>query len=612
MCGIVGSVNTGLDLNAAIAALGHRGPDSSGAQDWQIGDSTVRLGHARLAILDLSPAGHQPMTSSNGRWSITYNGEIYNHLDLRRSLPGPFRGHSDTETLVEHLATHGMQATLPLLNGMFAFAALDHEERKLWLVRDPFGIKPLYWHSAGEGFAFASEIRGLASVLGTKLEMDPTALQTFLTLRFTPSPETIWTGVRRLAPGHLIEIDLSMGNAETRCYIEPTTDRFDGSIDEAVERYHDLLLTGIERQLLSDVPVGILLSSGVDSAVVAALAKEAGRELPCYTVGFDDGHAESEIPGARETCQVLGLPFIGVNVGPSEVMAVIDDVIGALEEPIVSTAPLVLWALVQRAREDVTVALTGQGSDEPWGGYTRYYNEVVRRRLPFPGALRAAERAAPVVARLPEAVGRALRSLPEPDMAARFEQTYALFTADQRAELTGSASAGGSQAALNYWMDWNAPAGCTPVEEMMRVDTRTCLGDDWLLYGDKISMAHSLEVRVPILDIDVVRFVESLPIDFRIRLGKRKLVHKKMAEQYLPSEIVNRKKLGFPTPFSSWARAELKDDVRDLLFDELPRDGLFQRKPIERLFDEHQAGRDRGRQLYALYMLASMRRRFGA
>ncbi len=614
MCGIVGAVNRSLDMDAALIALGHRGPDSSGETRVDVAGTPVHLGHTRLAILDLSPAGHQPMTSRDGRWTVSYNGEIYNHLDLRRELPGPFRGHSDTETLVEHIAVHGLDRTVRALNGMFAFAALDRASGELHLVRDPFGIKPLYYRTGAPGeLVFASEIRALGPHQGERLEFDPVALQTFLTLRFVPSPATIWKGVHRLAAGHVLTMELAGGAMRTAPFIDPVTDHFGGTVDDAVTQYQELLGNAVERQLLSDVPVGMLLSSGIDSSIVAALAAERGHALRCYTVGFGAEHRESELAGAAETCRVLGLPFVPVEVDADAVIDAVTSVVASLEEPIVSTAALVMWHLVRRAREDVTVVLTGQGSDEPWGGYTRYQNEIGRALNPFTPAWRLAGLTKPLWSRAPDSVVRALRSLPVDDRLDRFVGTYELFDADQRATLTGDSSDGAARSSLEYWSHWLAPADCSPAEEMMRIDTRTCLADDWLLYGDKISMATSLETRVPILDLDVVRFVESLPLDMRIRLGRRKIVHKKMAERYLPESIVNRPKMGFPTPFGTWARGPMRDLVGSVLLDELPATGHFRRAALEDVWATHLAGKkDLTRQVYALFVLGSCHRQLAS
>lgn len=382
MCGIVGAVNIKFG-ESALVSLRHRGPSGQGIEHISVRDTFVTLGHTRLSILDLSVAGHQPMQSRDGRWWVTFNGEIYNHLDLRPSLPGPFRGHSDTETLVELIAQQGVDKTLPALNGMFAFAALDTLHGKLYLARDPFGVKPVYFAKNREEFAFASEVRTLHQ-LGIPSAINDQGLRQFLTLRYTPSDVTLWEGVHRLQPGHVLCLDLASAVFNIRCYIEPTADHFHGSFDDAIEAYREALSAAIRRQLLSDVPVGILLSGGVDSALVAAMAKDAGRDLPCFAVGFGEGHAECEIDDAAETARVLGLPFYQVLTTPGQLKDSLPAIVRAVEEPLGTTSIMPMWHLVQRARQDVTVVLTGQGSDEPWGGYFRYQVELVRRLLPLP------------------------------------------------------------------------------------------------------------------------------------------------------------------------------------------------------------------------------------
>jgi asparagine synthase (glutamine-hydrolysing) len=617
MCGIFGAVTSpavAIDTEAGLAWLRHRGPDSEGIATEELRGRRVVLGHTRLAILDLSPAGHQPMASHDGRWLLSYNGEAYNHLALRRGMEAKFRGHSDTETLAEHLAAHGLDATLARLDGMFAFAALDRAEGKLHLVRDAFGIKPVYYMLLPQGgIAFASEVRALMALTGLVPAVDSDALQCFLTLRFVPSPRTLWRGIRRLPAGHRLSFDLATGEAKLERYIEPVTERYAEGRGRAVERYHDVLSEAVERQLLSDVPVGVLLSGGIDSALVAALAKEKGRRLPCYTVGFGADHKECEIEDARGTASALDLPFVAVTVSPQDLMATIDQVVDSLEEPIVSTSALAIWHLIGRMRQDVTVALSGQGSDEPWGGYTRYQNEVLRRLLPTPAMAGWVGRAVGGYRRLPEAVQRALRSLPIESPAERFREAYALFTASQRQTLTGRADDGRALGDIDYWLAWIDHTGREPVEAMMSVDARTCLPDDWLLYTDKISMAYALEVRVPILDLEVVRFVESLPRSFRLAPGRRKIVHKMMAARYLPSSIVNRRKKGFPIPFGAWSRAALRSRVEGALLDVLPRTGLFERHAIEALWRRHlMQAQPLDRQIYALFILGCWFERFQA
>jgi len=263
-----------------------------------------------------------------------------------------------------------------------------------------------------------------------------------------------------------------------------------------------------------------------------------------------------------------------------------------------------MWPLVKRARCDVTVALTGQGGDEPWGGYRRYQNEVVRRHLGWSVMLNAVGRLPPMGRTMPEAVRRAVRSLPVADPARRFEEAYALFTSEDREALTGRADDGNALSDIRYWHEW-VGAGREPVEQMMAIDSRTCLPDDWLLYADKISMASSLETRVPILDLEVVRFVDSLPRGYKLRLGRGKIVHKLAAGRHLPRRIVHRRKKGFPTPFARWSRGPLRDRVAGLLLDGLPASGFFRRAAVERLWAQHLGmSHDVGRQIFALFSLA--------
>ncbi len=605
MCGIIGTVD--LEFSPSVVEqLHHRGPDGDGIEQIRIDHHSIYLAHTRLAILDLSPAGHQPMRSRDGRWWVTFNGEIYNHLDLRKELSGPFRGHSDTETLVELLAKDGVEKTLPRLNGMFAFAALDTRERKLYLARDPFGIKPVYYVNREQGFAFASEVRALRA-LGLDKGIDPDGLKCFLTLRYVPSPHTLWRNIRRLPPGHLLCLDLDNGTIRLARYIEPVQERFQGTIEDAADAYREKLSAAVRRQLLSDVPVGVLLSGGIDSALVAAMAKDNGCELPCFTVGFGQGHRECEIKDAAHTARVLGLPFHAIEVTPDDLRQSLPSIVHSVEEPLGTTSVMPMWYLVGRARDNVTVVLTGQGSDEPWGGYFRYQVELVRRLMPWASFWRTLKPLATLWQTRPESLERGLRALAQPDLSWRILEACSLFPANDRRLLLEDYGDGGAYKAISYWLDWLKSAGSlSNVERMMRLDARMNLADDLLLYGDKISMAVALEARVPMLDIDLVRFVESLPIGYRIKWGKGKVVHKRMAKNYLPYKIVHRPKKGFQVPFGDWSRRPWRMWIEELLIDGLK--GLLRHEGVEQLWHEHLSGQpDRSRQIFALLMLALWR-----
>ncbi len=603
MCGIAGSLDIRFDVEAALAAMHHRGPDGHGSVEIGVLGRMVRLLHARLSILDLSPAGHQPMQSRDGRWWVTFNGEIYNHLELREKLDGPFRGHSDTETLVELIARQGVGATLPLLNGMFAFAALDTLEGKLYLTRDPYGIKPVYYHRSATGFGFASEVRTLKAMGLANEGVDRQGLQLFLSLRYTPSPLTLYQGVNRLAPGNVLELDIRKGSFTETVYVAPAKMRFSGSLEDAAEAYCDKLKQAVRRQLLSDVPVGVLLSGGIDSALVAAMAKDAGYALPAFTVGFGGGHEECEIGDAADTARVLDLPFHSVEVTPDSLRDALPQLVNSMEEPLGTTSVMPMWQLVQRARQDVTVVLTGQGTDEPWGGYRRYQVELVRKFLP--SAIWKLSGGLAGNFRLPEIAERSLRTLQESDPVKRALEASVLFNRADRIRLAGNDGDGGAAGIIENWLKWLSPILCDPAEMNMRLDTRMNLSDDLLLYGDKISMAFSLEARVPMLDIELVEFVESLPLNYKVSLNHTKIAHKLMAERYLPSEIVHRKKKGFQVPFGNWSRGPWRDYVGEVLLGaDSPHLEMLSRDGLESLWQSHLAGKVETRQIFSLFMLA--------
>ncbi|WP_320172513.1 asparagine synthase (glutamine-hydrolyzing) [Maridesulfovibrio sp.] len=614
MCGIIGRIllndgsgggASGHGVAAALDLIGHRGPDGRGCESLQVCGNEVEFGHTRLSILDLSPAGAQPMFSRDRRWLLTFNGEIYNHLSIRGGLEGPFRGTSDTETLVESLAAVGLGRTLELLNGMFAFAALDTVDRKLYLARDPYGIKPLYY-TGHETFCFASEIKALLAVSGLDPAMDMQSLQTYLTLRFVPSPQTLYKGVAKLRPGHVLELSLDNGRMKSYRYAGESREVFEGSIADARNAYRERLAQAVEGQLLSDVPVGVLLSGGIDSALVAAMAARRMPGITGFTVGFEHNVSECEIDDAAGTAEVLGIKHEYVRLGERELLECVQSVASSVEEPLGTTSMLAMWHLAALARRDVTVVLTGQGSDEPWGGYLLYQAELLRRMIPFPGLAGCFSGLVGRIPGLPDAVYRGVRMVGIPDEALRFCEARALFSADERRELTGREDSGHAVSGIRYWLESLSDMNMASAEKMMRVDMHMNLPDDLLLYGDKITMAVALEARVPMLDLRLMDFVNSLPLEFRVRLGRRKVVHREMALEFLPSEIVNRPKKGFGIPFGSLARTGWKEYLHSVLLD----DGagylsVVNRKGVQRVWDRHQCGaRDCSRQLFSLMMLA--------
>ena len=604
MCGLAGQISPApfhFSFQETVHAFAHRGPDAQEHIELECGEQNIWLGHARLSILDLSEAGAQPMFSSREQWVIVFNGEIYNHLSLRDPNT-TYKGHSDTETLLELLSTKGIEATLPLLNGMYAFAALDIHNKKLHLVRDPFGIKPLYIHHDSGTLSFSSELRTLYA-MGINTSLDPDALQTFLSLRYTPSPQTLLFGIQRLPPGHHLCYDLESSDYTVHRFIHPTSHRFVGNETVAMRSYEYELRNAVSRQLISDVPVGLLLSGGIDSALVAAMAKEQGTELQTYTVGFGSQHDECEISDAAHTAQILGLPHHSITVTPESLWDDLPKIIASIEEPLGTTSILPMWSLVQRAREDVTVVLTGQGSDEPWGGYRKYQQELIRDRAPE--WIWRALKHIPIHPSYPDPIRRGLRSIPFSNPVDRFFENYTLFSKQERKELTGRQDSGISKERIRYWLAWQQTGSVPNAEQMMRIDTRMNLADDLLLYGDKISMAFGLEARVPMLDIQLVQWIESLPLSYKCTRKEGKRIHKAMAEQYLPKEIVHRKKKGFQVPFGTWCRGVWKEKVAEILLSTgSPHLESLNKPVIEEIWKQHQQGINHERVLFALLSFA--------
>lgn len=509
----------------------------------------------------------------------------------------------------------GIDATLPRLNGIFAFAALDLVARRLYLVRDPLGVKPLYYAAReGDGLAFASELKALALLAGGARRVNLQALRAFLALRFVPSPGTLVEGMKRLPPGHVLERNLDNDAQAQRCYTRYPPERFRGTLDEAVEAYYALLSRAVKRQLLSDVPVGMFLSGGVDSGLVAALAAEHAGRLPSYTVGFGAEHESCELADAAHTAALLGLEHRALQVAPQEMWDAFEKCVAAVEEPLATPSVLPMWHLARRAREDVTVVLTGQGSDEPWGGYRRYQAELWRSRIPFAARLGWLAPLLRDVPRVPEALERAAASLPIADRVQRFAEIYAPFPAALRRSLTGSADPGCAVSSIRHWLDWLGGEPMPDVQAMMAIDARLGLADNFLLYGDKIAMAHSLEARVPMLDLELVRFVESLPLAYRVSLGGGKIAHKRAAARHLAAAIVQRRKRSFRMPFGTWSRTLWQERLRALLL-EPPAAAWtwFRREGVERLLDEQFSGRrERSEQVFALASLFLWLRQSGA
>jgi len=620
MCGIAGWHSaSGAPRDPALLArmLGtivHRGPDDEG----QMVDGGLAMGMRRLSIIDVA-GGHQPIHNEDGTVWIVLNGEIYNFPEVRRELTGRghrFYTHSDTETVVHAYEEWGDDCVLHL-NGIFGFSIWDQRRRRLLLARDPYGVKPLYYREAGDLLIWGSEIKAILADPSVQRRVDVVGLERFLTFRFVPSPLTMFEGIRKLAPGHRLVRDEGGCRVERYWRRPPTVD---ASLTEAdyVALLRERLEAAVRRQMVSDVPVGALLSGGIDgSTVVAIMQGMVGSPVQTFTVGFEDGADVNELDEARATARFLGTAHRDVRLTRLDYQRLLEQAIWHLEEPISTTSAFALNAVCQLAREHVKVVLTGQGADEPMAGYHRYYGERyghLYRRVP--GFLREAvlRRAVELLPRR-ERVKRAVRSLGTDDPARRFAQVYAVFTEESKRGLWrgGRRPTGGEEgtvAAIDYWR--REVEHLDSLGQMAYVDARMSLADDLLMCADKMSMATSVELRVPFLDLEFMALAEALPSRLRIAGLTRKYVHKKVIEKWLPQEFIQRRKRGFETPMDRWFRSELADYVQGLLLGagSACRE-YFEPEALAALLGDHVAGRqDNQRQLFSLVSFELWHRTF--
>jgi len=607
MCGVCGICNYGSQVKAdgrtvsrMTSALTHRGPDDDGFY----ADGALALGMRRLSIIDLA-GGAQPIANEDGSVRVISNGEIYNFRELRRELEAhghDFATRSDTEVIVHAYEEWGLGA-FARLNGMFASALWDASERTLVLARDPFGIKPLYYWHDGSTLAFASELKALFCHPGVRRAVDFRGLSAFLTLTFVPSPRTAFEHVSKLLPGHLLTCNRHGLRVEAFHRSIPAP--FDESEETLVERLQDVMARAIERQMVADVPVGVMLSGGIDSAMVATIMSQvSSAPIQSFTVGFSDDFSKNELEPARWTADRLGATHHEIVISSDEFLEVLPQSVWHLEEPIATTAAFAFYRVCQLARQYVKVVLTGQGADEPFGGYPRYLGEsygwVYRGLPPFlrRGLL------APLIERLPrnERLKRAARSLATSDEVERLAKVYAVLDEDLQRELLRNDSSANSDVASAITR-WHPDAErLDPVGKMMYVDARFSLADNLLLLADKLSMAVSLETRVPFLDLELMEVAESIPSSMKIRHGKQKVILKRAMAKWLPDEVLRRKKIGFNTPVDGWFRGKINSVVKDQLLDEGSAcRTYFRPEVVARMIREHEAGRnDHKRILFSL------------
>lgn len=601
MCRILGSINKPFGYDV-LDTIKHGGPDAQNIVTIKSAyDREVTLGHTRLSIVDLSDAGSQPMTTQDGRFTIIFNGEIYNHKELRKNIRFQnFRGHSDTETLLYYLAEHGIDG-ISHLNGIFAFALYDNIEKTVLIARDPFGVKPLYYAVNGTSAVFSSEIRPIRKLISTSVNVE--AISLFLSMRHLPSPYTMFNEINKMRPGHYGIIRLAEESLQIQVFpfISKSAQQISITFDEAIEEYGRLVKQAITRQMMGDVDVGVLLSGGVDSALVAAIAsRSTSKRMKAFTVGFENDCMENEIDLAKETANILDLEQHVVTINENDYFNDFEKCCRIVEEPIGADSTIMMYHLSELASQHVKVVLTGQGADEPLGGYFRYQGEYIREQLPA-FVFKVLKRLVPLLGIKNQQLLRGARSLAINDDIKRIFNSYAVFTEDEIFKLSGLRLGNKSEELVRYFNNLLCRKEQSALQRSLIIDSHMDLADNLLIYTDKLSMNFALETRVPLLDLELVRFIESLPIEYKVRFRKGKVIHKAFAKSYLPETIINRKKRSFAPPTDVWFR-DKKDVLQEkLYYGKLPQ--YLDRHEIENNFTSHLSGHDRRLHLYLLLVL---------
>jgi asparagine synthase (glutamine-hydrolysing) len=614
MCGICGQFNFAHEepvypetVKRMAGSIVHRGPDDEG---YHFAGS-LGFGFRRLSIIDLS-GGHQPMSDSEEKVTVIFNGEIYNFKELRSELESRghrFRTRSDTEVIVHGYKEWGTNV-FSRLNGMFGVAIWDLEKRRLVVARDAMGIKMIYYRLADGQLTFGSEIRPVLAASSSRTEVDLLALSLFLQFRYTPSPFTIFQGIRKLAPGAMLIAE--NGRCTEQRWYDYTPVPFESPKEEQTARQEllELYEAAVGRHLLSDVPVGILLSGGLDSGLLLALMNRYGKEWPAYTVGYGETFEDDELADAAKTASLLGARHIPVKLDRAEFEASLPKIVSALEEPIASSSVVPMYFVCQRARQDVKVALVGQGPDEVFGGYKRhlgiYYGKFWRE---LPGGIRGLVGSA--ISKLPrsETLKRGVYALDVADRLQRYQHVFSLAPAERIHDLfrdgTFDEKLNGKPVeawqALLPQMEHIDDLGGFQLLEM-----RSSLPDELLMYADKLSMAHSLEVRVPYLDRTVVEYAQRLDGSLKIRNGKGKWLHRQVCEQFLDPQILRRKKRGFAVNVvDEWFHSSLEGELPEMLLDQNSlMFNFLEPGAVRKLLETHRSGQqDNHKLLFSLVVL---------
>ncbi len=623
MCGICGKLNfdpgasvPGELLKSMADAIAHRGPDDEGYHlSGQIG-----LGFRRLSIIDLS-GGHQPLSNEDGTVWIVFNGEIYNYQELREYLISKghiFRTKSDTETIV-HLYEEFGEKCVEKLRGMFGFAIWDGKNRKLLLARDRVGIKPLYYAVTGHSLVFGSEMKAILADAEVKRELLPSTIDRFLTFDYVPGEETLLKNVFKLPPGSILVHQ--NGKQQIKQYWDLRFSQGAISFDDAEAQLLQLLEESVQLHMISDVPVGFLLSGGVDSTAMLSLARgKTDRPISSYTVGFSNSGFADERPYARMAAEQFGSEHHEITISSKEFVDFLPRYIWHMEEPVCEPPAIALYYVSKLARQYVKVLLSGEGGDEAFAGYPNYRSMLWIERLkrmagPLDGAMTG------ILALLNKVVGSPRLDKFLPMLSTPFDSYYysrtstpfRFFNAHYK-EIYSSdfaQSVDKQHSLLPVTQLLQHSEGQDLVSRMLYVDTKTWLPDDLLVKADKMTMANSVELRVPLLDHQVLEFAASLPSDFKVHGFQTKYIAKKSVSRVVPKTILDRKKAGFPVPYESWIRSELKDWVQDVLLDsETLSRGYFKKEAVERLLKNNLESGNYPKEVFSLAVLELWHREF--
>ncbi len=602
MCGICGQYN--FQNNAPVdsetikkmaGSIVHRGPDDEGYYF----SGSLGLGFRRLSIIDLA-GGHQPMSDRDKSVWVVFNGEIYNFPDLKKELEGfghVFQTRSDTEVIVYGYKQWGVEF-LKRLNGMLGLAVWDERKRKLILARDRMGIKLVYYKIESGSVHFGSEIRAVLAANGKKPEVDPVSLNLFLRYRYTPSPATIFQGVQKLAAGTMMTFENGKSRLERWYNFKPTPFSPMPGIRQAKDDLLELYKQAVKRQLISDVPVGLLLSGGVDSGLLLGLMNLQGSSWPTFTVGYGSSYKGDELTDAAITSKIFSARNTQIRLDQGLFEKTLPKIISILEEPIASSSIVPMYHVCERARQDVKVALVGQGPDELFGGYGRhlgvrygaYWRKIPRwLRSSFSTAIGALPRN--------ETLKRGLYSLDVSERMKRYQNVFSILPGEAIDNLfqDGILEQDSGDKILDYWEDFNGLIEHTDeLGGFQYIEVRSSLPDELLMYADKLSMAHSLEVRVPYLDQDIVEYVERLSPQFKVRNKKMKWLHKQVCGNFMPKEILRRKKRGFGVNVvDDWFRSSLTGKMDSTLSDNssLMYD-LLSHQSVQMLVKDHISGKN--------------------